>query len=184
MKQEEKRLLLRKNIVDLPVSSKTATDKLIEQIVESTTQTSVSKADEIAVMQSMLNDKDFKIAIFDRTKGYVGSRSPRDTAISIVNDSLCSITGMGMREAMELTKDYEFSKRDASRYVTISKDFIGTYMQTGRKLNVVNDPRGEASINLRYVEEHDKTIPDPSTGGTKVIKTPSKIKLNASNKSR
>lgn len=175
--------LMRSNIPDYPVSTSTETDKLIAHIVETTSQVAVSKTDEIAVMQSMLNDKDFEIGIFDRTKGFVGTRSPRATAISIVNDALCAVTGMGQKEAEELTRDYQFSKRDASRQISLAKDFVSTYVQCGRKMVLVSDPRGEASVNLRYIEAHEKTIPDADNPGeTKVVQTQSRIKLVTSNK--
>lgn len=181
--KEENLLFLRKNIESLPMDTNSETDQLIEQIVKNTSQVSVSKSDEIAVMQSMLNDKSFEVAIYNRTKGFLGIRSPRKTALSIINDALCGVTGMGLKEAEELTRDYEFSKRDASRHISIGKDFLSTYLQTGRKIVVTSSPRGESSINLKYSKAHNKTVPDQNSGKTKVVQTPAKIKLVASNKS-
>lgn len=181
MSEKKRELLPRRTIANLPVSTDTETDRLVQFIAENTSQVSISKADEVSVMQSMLNDENFKIAVFDRTKGYIGSRSPRETALSIINDAICGVTGMGSKEASELSKSYEFTKRDASRYVTITKDFMSTYLQTGRKINVMNDSRDEASINLKYIESHEKKVPDQN-GGTKIVSTPARIKLVSSNK--
>lgn len=180
---EKKLKLMRSSITDYPVSTDTETDRLIRSISESTTQTSISKSDEVTVMQSMLNDKEFQVAQFDRNKGYLGTHSPRETALSMINDALCNVTGMGQKEAAELSRDYHFSKRDASRQITICKDFVGAYMGTGRKMMMMSDPRGEASINLKYVKSHEKSVPD-SNGGSKKVMTPEKIKLVASNKTK
>lgn len=183
--KEENLQLLRSNISDYPSPTDTETDKLIEHIVRTTSQVSVSKSDEISVMQSMLNDKKFEVAIFDRTKGYLGTRSPRETALSIINDALCGVTGMGQKEANELSRDYQFSKRDAARQVSLAKDFASTYLQSGRKMVIMSDPRGEAAISLRFTKEHDKTVPDSAVpGATRIVKTPAKVKLVASNKSK
>lgn len=182
--KEENLKLPRMNVEDYPADTGTETDKLIEHIIRNTSQVSVSKSDEISVMQSMLNDKKFEVALYDRTRGYLGTRSPRETALSMINDALCGVTGMSQKEATELSRDYIFSKRDAARQVSLAKDFIGTYIQSGRKVIVMSDPRGEASINLRYVKERDKKVPDANNNNIpRTIKTPAKIKLVASNKS-
>lgn len=172
----------RSNISNYPENTNTATDNFIKEIINTTTQTSVNKIDEVKVMQCMLNDKDFKIAIYDRSKGYVGSRSPRDNAISLAVDTLSGVTGMSAKEARLLVEDYEFTKKDAQRFVDISKDFIGTYMQSGRKIGIVNDARSDITIGLKYVEEHDKSVPDKETGNIKIIKTPEKLKLSVTSK--
>lgn len=173
----------RKNIEGYPEKTDTATDKLIDDIVNKTTQTSTNRADEVAVMQSMLNDKEFAIGIFDRKDGYVGSRSPRKEAIQLTVDTLSSITGMTSSEALAMSQNHEFTKKDATHFINISKDFVGTYLQTGRKLNVVSDPRVEATINLKTVEAHNKSVPDRDNPGTsKVVVTPEKLKVAVTNK--
>lgn len=171
----------RSNIENFPESVDTPTDKLIQEIVDNTNQMSVNKIDEVRLMQSMLNDKQFKVAIHERGKGFTGSRSPRDTAISLAVDTLSGIVGMSGKEAKALAENYEFTKKDAQRFVDISKDFIGTYMQSGRKINIVSEPRGEISIGLKYIEAHNKSVPDGNSG-TKVIKTEDRLKLSVTNK--
>lgn len=172
----------RANIENFPESTDTTTDNLIKEIIENTSQTAVNRIDEVRVMQSMLNDKDFKVAVYDKKKGFIGSRSPRDTAIDLTVDTLSGVTGMSSKEARTLAEEYEFTKKDAQRFVDISKDFIGTYMQSGRKIGIVNEPRGEISIGLKYIEEHDKSVPDKETGNTKIIKTGERLKLSVTNK--
>ena len=57
--------LHRKNIENYPESFDNDTDRLIQDIIEKTNQTAINKADEVTVMQSMLNDPNFKIALND-----------------------------------------------------------------------------------------------------------------------
>lgn len=175
--------LYRGVIKGFPEKTDTSTDELIKSIIEKTNQTAINKTDEVELMQCMLNDKDFKVAIYDRNKGYLGSRSPRCDAISIAVDTLAGATGMSTVEAYALTEDYEFTKRDASRFINIGKDFISTYLQTGRKMNLVSEPRCEATVNLRYVEEHDKNVPDrENPGKVKTVRAAESIKMVCTNK--
>lgn len=173
--------LYRGNIEGYPENTQTETDKLIQSIIERTTQTASNKSNEIDIMQSMLNDKDFKVAIFESGKGYIGSRSPRDEAIGIAVDTLSGATGMSKAEARALTENYEFTRKDAGRFINIGKDFISTYLQTGRKTTLISDPRGEVVVNLKHIEEHDKSVPDKNNPGkTKIVKTTESIKLVSS----
>lgn len=173
----------RNNIVGYPEKTNTVTDNLIKDIVERTTQVAVNKADEVEVMQTMLNDKEFSVAVFDRNKGYMGSRSPRNEAIQLAVDTLSGVTGMSTVEAHALTENYEYTKRDAAHFINIGKDFIGTYLQSGRKMTLISEPRIEATVSLKHVEEHDKSVPDrDNPGSVKVVKTPECIKLVASSR--
>ena len=176
--------LHRSNIKGFPESVDTETDKLIQSIIERTSQTAVNKADEVILMQCMLNDKSYKVPIYDRNKGYVGSRCPREEALGIAVDTLSGVTGMTHAEAEALTNEYQFTKKDASRYINLGKDFIGTYMQTGRKMILTSDPRGESSINYKYVEGgKEKSVPDrQNPGQSKTIITEEYIKLVSANK--
>lgn len=173
----------RGNIEWYPENTNTATDQLIKDIVEKTSQVAVNKTDEVAVMQSMLNDKEFNVAVFDRKKGYIGSRSPREEAIQLTVDTLSGITGMSTAEARTLADNYEYTKRDAAHFINIGKDFIGTYLQSGRKTTLISEPRVEATVSLKYIEEHDKSVPDrDNPGSVKVVKTPERLKMVVSNK--
>lgn len=173
----------RENIKDYPENTNTSTDKLIKSIVEKTSQTAVNRSDEVEVMQSMLNDREFNVAMFDRNKGYVGSRSPRNEAIQLAVDTLSGVTGMSENEAKTLTDNYEFTKKDAQHFINIGKDFIGTYLQTGRKTTIISEPRIEATVSLKYIEEHDKKVPDrDNPGSTKTVHSPEKLKMIVLNK--
>lgn len=178
--------LYRGNIEGFPVKTESQTDKLIQDIIERTTQTAINKADEVTVMQCMLNDPEFEIGTFDANNGLIGTHVPRADAMGIILDSMSSITGMSSVEAYNLGKDYEFTKRDASRFINIGKDFVGTYLQTGRKMVLTNnDPRGQAIVNLKATEAKQKKVPITDENGerqSKTVDVPEGIKLNVENK--
>ncbi len=183
-KNEKRKKLYRGNIPNYPVNTDTETDKLIQSIIEKTTQVAVNKGDEVLVMQSMLNDKEFMVATFDSKKGYVGSHSPRAEAIGLAIDTLVGTTGMSTSEAYALTEDYEFSKKDATRFINLGKDFFSTYLQTSRKVSIgTADPRAEVIVNLNVVEERNKCVPDKDNDNkTKIIRVPETLKLSSISK--
>lgn len=178
--------LYRGNIEGFPVKTESQTDQLIKDIIERTTQTAINKADEVTVMQCMLNDSEFEIGTFDGNNGLVGTHSPRADAMGLIIDTTASVTGMSTAEAYNLSKDYEFTKRDASRFISIGKDFVGTYLQTGRKMVLTNnDPRGQAIIHLKATDAKQKKVPITGENGerqSKTVDAPEGIKLNVENK--
>lgn len=178
--------LYRGTIEGFPVNTNSQTDQLIQDIIKRTSQTAINKADEITVMQCMLNDPEFEVGVFDSNNGYIGSHCPRADAMGLVIDTLTGITGMSSVEAYNLGKDYEFTKRDASRLLSLSRDFIGTYLQTGRKFTLTNnDPRGQSVINMKITEAKQKKVPVTDKDGnrqSKVVNVPESIKLNVENR--
>ncbi len=173
----------RSNIKDYPERTDTNTDKTLQDIINNTTQIAVNRIDEVTVMQSMLNDSDFKIALYNSKKGYYGSRCPREEALSISIDILSGATGMSSKEARALVEGYEYTKRDAQKFINIGKDFVSTYLQSGRKLNVISEERGECYISMNYKSEHTKTVPNNDKPGTTITKNiDEKIRLKVNNK--
>ena len=144
-------------------------DNLMAEIREVTrNQKSSSKVDEIRVMRTMLNDPNFSISIYDKNKGYVGKRCPREEAVKFVTGVSAAITGLDTRSASELANTYEFTKKDAIFLIENGRDFTQTYLSTGRKLPIVQNESTEASIFIRHIEEKDKVIPNNNGSVTKV----------------
>ena len=136
-------------------------DELIDEIKEITKkQKSISISDEIRVMRGMLNDPDFSINIYDRRKGLIGTRCPREEALNFITNTTSSITGLDRKSTKELAENYEFTKKDAIFFLNMNKDFNQTYLNTGRKIALVQDERSEASVFYRATEPREKLIPD------------------------
>src|SRR5574344_1891987 len=100
---------------------------LMAEIRETTKkQKSASRVDEIRVMKTMINDPDFSVSIYDKNKGLIGSRCPREEAVKFVATTASAITGLDNKSAEELANNYEFSKKDAIFLIENGRDFNQT----------------------------------------------------------
>ena len=163
---------------------KSELDGIIDEIKKSAKQISINKIDEVRVMKSMLNDKDFKIAIYDKNDGYIGDKCPAEEATQFVSNIIQAATGLDSKDSKHLAEGYEFTKKDAVFLVNNAKDFIETYMRTGRKLNIIQNGAGEASIYARNIPAGTKNIPaKPGSNETKTISTPAYTKIVSISKS-
>lgn len=143
-------------------------EELMTEIKEITkNQHSASKVDEIRVMRGMLNDPDFTVSVYDKNKGYIGTRCPREEALKFVVNTATAITGLDTKSAKELVQNYEFTKRDASFLIENGRDFTQVYLETGRKFPIVQGEDSEAAIFLRKIDSKEKSVPDSSTNSTK-----------------
>lgn len=141
-------------------------ESLLSEIKEITKkQKAASRVDEIRVMRTMLNDPDFSISVYDRNKGLIGTRCPREEAVKFSANISSAITGLDTKSATELANNYEFTKKDAIFLIENSRDFTQTYLSTGRKLPIVQSEDSEASLLYRHVDAKEKNI--PSSDGTK-----------------
>jgi len=133
--------------------------ELMNEIREVTKkQKAASKVDEIKVMKAMLNDPNYSVSIYDRSKGLIGSRCPREEAVSFIASVSASITGLDSNSAKEIAKDYEFTKKDAIFLIENSKDFINTYLDTGRKLPIIQSETTQAALIKKHVESKEKKV--------------------------
>ena len=142
----------------------------MKQIQEITAkQKSQNKGDEIAVAQTLLNDPDFQVGIYDKNKGLIGTRNVHEEAVKFVANVSSEITGLDKKTAEELANGYTFTKKDAIFIINTSRDFVQTYLKTGRKFNLVQSEDAEANIFLRPTPPKEKII--PTKDGTKLVKT-------------
>lgn len=153
-------------------------EQIIKEIKTTAKQISINKTDEVKVMQSMINDKNFKISVYDKNEGLVGERCPAEEATVFVKNVIQTATGLDSKDSMHLAENYQFTKKDAVYLVNNAKDFMEVYMRTGRKLNIIQNADGEASIYARDIEASSKTIPArPGSDETKTISTPAYTKI-------
>ena len=144
---------------------------LIDEIKSNTKQISVNKIDEVKVMKSMLNDKNFRLGIYDKNEGYIGEHCPAEEATIFVKNIIQGATGLDARDSMHLAESYEFTKKDATFMLSNMRDFIDIYMQSGRKLNIIQNQTTEANIYTREMGSTTKIVPDKETGKPKKIST-------------
>lgn len=161
----------------------TELEQLVYDIRKSTSQVAINKVDEVRVMTSMLNDKEFSLGVYDKTQGYIGQRSPHDEAVKFVKNVISGATGLDSKDSMHLAENYEFTKKDANFLLTNMRDFVNVYMTTGRKLNIIQSADTDASLFTKPIKASEKLIPDKDNpGSTKKVPTLGYTKLVSSSK--
>ena len=151
------------------MSKETTTVKdLIANIAETRTQVSANSKDELRVAQAMLNDPTYKVDIYTN-KGVVGQYCPYDEARRMCASIIKDTTRMSAKEAEELAYNYKFDKASAQTMVNFGKEFINTYVKTGRKLPLGGRERCNAILQLKTKEARMVSVPSVSVnedGGT------------------
>lgn len=164
--------------------AKSELDGIIEEIKKNAKQISINKTDEVKVMRSMLNDKNFKIAIFDKNEGYIGDKCPAEEATSFVANVIQNATGLDSKDSKHLAEGYEFTKKDAVFMVNNAKDFMEVYLKTGRKINIIQNGATECSIYAKDIPAGTKNIPArPGSAELKQVNTPAFTKIVSISKS-
>jgi hypothetical protein len=158
---------------------------LLEDIKEASKKhTSINRLDEVNVMRGMINDPGFSVAVYDKKNGYIGQRCPREEAVGFVKNIIAGATGLDARDSLHLAEHYQFTKRDAVFLLDNMRDFLTTYLDTGRKINILQSETGEAAVYLKQVDKKTKIIPDKEhPGNTKKVDVPAYTKLVSQSKS-
>ena len=133
--------------------------ELIERIQKENNRVAASQKDEIAVMKAMLNDKDFYVTVYDKNGPTENVICPSNCAREISSNVLVSTTKISRAEANALMDDYEYTKSDAENMINISKQFIHSYMETGRKLPLGGRQDSNIAISKKVVPETIKGTP-------------------------
>ena len=161
----------------------TELEQLVYDIRKSTSQVAINKVDEVRVMTSMLNDKEFSLGVYDKTQGYIGQRSPHNEAVKFVKNVISGATGLDNKDSMHLAENYEFTKKDANFLLGNMRDFMNVYMSTGRKINIIQSADTDASLFTKPIKATEKLIPDKDNpGSTKKVPTLGYTKLVSSSK--
>lgn len=151
-------------------------EELIDQIKQVTAkQKSQSVSDQLRVQQMLLNDPNYEISIYDRNKGRIGSRNVHTEAVNYIAETSSAITGISKKEALECAENYKFTKKDAAHYLNMAHDFTQVYLQTGRKMNLVQAEDSEASVFYRPVAAREKVVPGKDGSKTTTIAAYQKV---------
>lgn len=132
--------------------------ELIKEINETRSQTSASAKDELRVMQAMLNDSDFVVDVYGKG-GVIGQYCPSDDAHNMAANIIKGATKITTKEAEHLAENYEFTKSDASTFINISKEFINTYVETGRKLPLGGREKSNIALSKKVKGERSNNFP-------------------------
>lgn len=132
--------------------------KVIQEIKDSVQQHSASRKDEITVMKAMMNDPNYKVEAYDKN-GNVEDYYPAKEFRRIVSNAVAATTRIPNKEAVELVSNYEFSKSDAAALVGMSKEFVHSYLQTGRKLPIGGRVTSNVELVWKHFEERTAGVP-------------------------
>ena len=158
------------------MANNVSVESLIKEIKDGLTQKNSSQKDEIRVMQAMLNDTSFKVDVYDNN-GKNGEYCPAEDFRGMVSSIVSSTAKITRDEAKVLTENYEASKNDAGTMVNISKEYINTYMHTGRKLPLGGRADTNFFLSARDVPEKTKPCPKKvgfDENGKAIYATPNK----------
>lgn len=136
--------------------------KIIAEVTDGVNQRSASRKDEITVMRAMMNDTNFSVDVYDK-EGKVGEYFPSKEVRKVVSNVVAATTKLPIKEATDLVNSYEFTKADAQAMVNLSKEFVNTYLHTGRKLPLGG--RINSNIELMWKDVAERTAGIPSKDG-------------------
>ena len=142
---------------------------LVKEIATTRTQTSANSKDEIRVAMAMLNDPSYTVDVYDK-KGIASTFSPYNTGRELAASIINGATKMAKSEAEDLASKYQFTKDDATNMIAFGKEFVNTYLQTGRKLPLGSREKSNVSLMEITKAAHTTTYPAPTgvdAGGQK-----------------
>lgn len=154
--------------------------KVIAEVTANVSQKSASRKDEVTVMKAVLNDPDYGVDVYAKG-GVQGQYYPSRDLRGMVAGIVSATTKIPTKEAAELVNSYEFTKSDANTMIDFSKEFINTYLHTGRKLPLGG--RATSNIELMWKEIEDRTtgIPSKDNASRKETFVPAHGGIKASN---
>lgn len=132
--------------------------ELVNDIKSNLSQASSSQRDELRVMRSMLNDREYEVGVYSK-EGQIGTVNPALEARDMIGSVLSSTAKISSEEAAKLADEHEFSKSEAGNMINISKEFVNTYLETGRKLPFGGRVDSDISIISKPVEAGPKFYP-------------------------
>ncbi len=133
-------------------------EQMVQEIKERCKQTSSSHKDEVLVMQAMLNDTSYQVAVH-KNDGTVDNYNPSRDARDMISRIITATTKVGSDEAKSLSDNYQFTKADANAMIGISKEFVNTYIKTGRKLPLGGRDTSNVSLEYKQVEARTSGFP-------------------------
>lgn len=110
-----------------------------------------SQKQEVSVCNAMMNDTTYEVPVYSGS-GYQGIYNPAQSFRRAISSSISHITGMPRIETDRLVKNYEFTQAEATEILNFSKEFINTYLQTGRKLPLGGREKSNVSLKLKQIE--------------------------------
>ncbi len=135
-----------------------AVSDLLKEIKSGLDQVSSSRKDEVRVMQAMLNDKEYTVGVYGKD-GQEDVYTPFADARDMIATIIASTAKINKSEAELLAQDHMFSKSEATSMVNIGKEFVNTYIHSGRKLPLGSREKSNVAIALKEVAPSQRSYP-------------------------
>ena len=132
--------------------------ELIGEIKASITQVTGSRKDEVRVMRAMMNDTTYKVGVYGK-EGKVDEFCPSEAVRGMVASAMSRAAEIPQAEAVILMQNHEFNRVEAESLVDVSKEFIHTYVHSGRKLQLGGREKSDISLTLKEVEAGTRPYP-------------------------
>lgn len=133
-------------------------NELVKEIKDGLSQVSSSSKDEVRIMQAMLNDTSYEVGVYGNS-GLKEMYNPAKDFRSMLSSVVSGATKISKEEATALVDSHEVTKSEATTMVNVSKEFINTYISTGRKLPLGGREKSNIAISGKDVKETVKTYP-------------------------
>lgn len=117
-----------------------------------------SQKNEVSVCNLMMNDIQYEVPIYSGS-GYQGVYNPAQSFRRAISSAMSNMTGIPRIETDRMVREYEFTPAEATEVLNFSKEFINTYLQTGRKLPLGGREKSNVSLKLKQINSGFVTYP-------------------------
>lgn len=142
-----------------------------------------SKKDEVKVMTAMLNDPTYEVTVYG-SNGPEGTYNPCKDFRSMCASVISGAAKVSNAEATALMENYTVRRAEAESMVNVSKEFINTYLHTGRKLPLGGREESDIALSLKKVEKSTRLYPQKTgvndDGTDKYAKVPTVVPAHES----
>ena len=131
---------------------------LIKEINSNLTHASASERDEVRVMRAFLNDTSYVVDVYGK-EGKKDSYCPAKEFKAMVSNIIANTTKMNKDEASAIAEKYEARRADAEVMINLGKEYINTYLQTGRKLGLGCREKSNVSLIKKDIPASTRYFP-------------------------
>ena len=138
--------------------SESTVKSLVNEISSNLSQVSSSNKDEIRIMKAMLSDDTYEVDVYGKD-GVESTYNPAKDFRAMCASVISNAAKVPMAEATQLMEGYDVKKSEASSIVNLSKEFVNTFLQTGRKLPLGPREKSDISLSIKKVEANTRLYP-------------------------
>ena len=151
---------------------------LVNEIKTGLSQTSSSHKDEVRVMKAMLNDPSYEVSVYSK-EGVVDTYNPCKDFRAMCSSIVSSAAKVPQAEAANMMESYEVKKSEAASMLNIYKEFVNTFLHTGRKLPMGAREKSDVSLSLKMVAPSTRLYPQKvgvnDDGSARYSKSPTTV---------